>query len=50
MELVDELGQYKVVSLCAAWSHQYIGHRCVSWRFLLLCHAFQVTVKANVTW
>lgn len=50
MEFIDKLGQYEVMSLCAAWGCQYVGHYGVNWSFLLVCDAFQVTVEANVTW
>lgn len=49
MELVDKLGQYELVSLCAAWNRQHIRHRLVNRRLLLVLHALQVAVKPSVT-
>lgn len=49
MELVDKLGQYELVSLCAAWNRQHIRHRLVNRSLLLVLHALQVAVKPSVT-
>lgn len=49
MELIHKLGQYELVSFCAAWNRQYIRYRPVDWSFLLVLHALQVAVKSNVT-
>lgn len=48
MKLIDELSQYKLVSLCATGNRQHIGHRLVDRSLLLDLYAFQVAVKPRV--
>lgn len=50
MELINKLGQYKLLSLCATWGCQDIRHCFVDQSLLLACYAIQVAVKANVSW
>lgn len=50
VELINKLGQYELLSLCAAWGRQYIRHRHVDWSLLLVSHAFQVAVEPDVSW
>lgn len=50
VELMNKLGQYELLSLCAAWGCQYIRHRRVDWSLLLVRHALQVAVEPDVSW
>lgn len=48
MELINKLGQYELLSLCAAWGCQYIRYRPVNRSLLLVRHALQVAIKPDV--
>lgn len=49
LELVNKLGQYELVPLCAARGREYIRHRPVDRGLLLVLRALQVAVKPDVT-
>lgn len=50
MELINKLGQYELMSVCATWSSKYIGNCSVALGLPLACCAIYVAVETNIPW